>query len=92
MSHVCRQPGPVRGRTGPGWRLFFGTRKAAEDHLYRGERERAGQAAPQAPPVKQLRRAMAEPTPTAAARPSSSSKRRYQAALELTVRGRRGNR
>ena len=35
-----------RHRPGPAGRLFFATREAAEDHLYRGERERAGQAAP----------------------------------------------
>ena len=42
---------------GSAGRLFFATRQAAEDDLYRGERERAGQAASEAPPIKELRRA-----------------------------------
>jgi hypothetical protein len=42
-----------RHRPGPAGRLFFATRQAAEDHLYRGERERAEQAAPQAPLIKE---------------------------------------
>ncbi len=63
-----------RHRPGPAGRLFFATREAAEDDLYRRERERAEQAAPKAPPiagqgapeapsVKELRRAMADAHP-----------------------------
>ena len=44
-------------------RLFFATRQAAEDHLHRGERERAGQAAREAPYIKEMRRAMADAHP-----------------------------
>ncbi len=73
------------GRHRPGWagRLFFATRQAAEDHLYRGERERAGQAAPQAPPIKELRRAMADAHPDrgGTAEQFIQARSRYQTAL-----------
>ena len=52
-----------RQRPGPAGRLFFATRQAAEAHLYRGERERAERAAPDAPLIKELRRAMADAHP-----------------------------
>jgi hypothetical protein len=39
------------------------TRQAAEYHLYRGEHERAGQAARDASRIKELRRAMADAHP-----------------------------
>ena len=72
-----------RHRPGPAGRLFFATRQAAEDHLYRGERERAGQAAPQAPPIKELRRAMADAHPDrgGTAEQFIQARRRYQTAL-----------
>ena len=72
-----------RHRPGPAGRLFFATREAAEDHLYRGERERAGQAAPQAPPIKELRRAMADAHPDrgGTAEQFIQARRRYQTAL-----------
>jgi len=73
-------PGRHRGTAG---RLFFATRQGAEDHLYRGKRERAGQAAPQAPPIKELRRAMADAHPDrgGTAEQFIQARRRYQAAL-----------
>jgi hypothetical protein len=52
-----------RPRPGPAGRLFFATHEAAEDDLYRGERERAQQAARQASPIRKLRRAMADAHP-----------------------------
>jgi hypothetical protein len=55
---------PVPGaRPGSAGRLFFATRQEAEHHLYRGECERAGQAARDAAFIKELRRAMAEAHP-----------------------------
>jgi len=70
-------------RTGPAGRLFFATRQAAEDHLNRMEHERAEQAAPQAPPIKELRRAMADAHPDrgGTAEQFIQAHRRYQAAL-----------
>ena len=78
-----RDPGsrcPPPPRTG---RLFFATREAAEDHLYHGERERAGQAAPRAPSIKELRRAMADAHPDrgGTAEQFIQARRRYQTAL-----------
>ena len=72
-----------RHRPGPAGRLFFATRQAAEDHMYREDRERAGQAAPEAPPIKQLRRAMADAHPDrgGTAEQFIEARRRYQTAL-----------
>ena len=75
---------PVPGdRPGPAGRLFFATRAAAEDHLHRGEREQAGQAAPPAPPIRQLRRAMADAHPDRGGTAGQfiQARRRYQTAL-----------
>jgi hypothetical protein len=82
LAGVIPIPGH-RHRSGPAGRLFFATREAAEDHLYRGERERAGQAAPQAPPIKELRRAMADAHPDrgGTAEQFIQARRRYQTAL-----------
>ena len=80
---------PVPGaRPGPaGWR-FFATRQAAEDHLHRGERERAEQAAREAPPIKELRRAMADAHPDrgGTAEQFIQARRRYQTALQPAPR------
>jgi len=67
----------------PAGRLFFATRKAAEHHLYRGEREPARQSAPQPAPVKQLRRAMADAHPDRGGTVEEfiQARRRYQMAL-----------
>jgi hypothetical protein len=76
---------PIPGhRHRPAGRLFFATREAAEDHLYRGERERAGQAAPQAPPIRELRRAMADAHPDRGGTTEQfiQARRRYQMALQ----------
>ena len=57
---------PVPGhchRPGPAGRLFFATRQAAEDHLHRRESERTQQVVPQAPLIKELRRAMTDAHP-----------------------------
>lgn len=64
-------------------RLFFATRQAAEDHLYRQERKRAEHAAPQAPPIKELRRAMADAHPDrgGTAERFIQARHRYQTAL-----------
>jgi hypothetical protein len=72
-----------RPRPGPAGRLFFATRQAAEDHLYRGERGRAGQATPQPPAIKELRRAMADAHPDrgGTAEQFIQARRRYQTAL-----------
>ena len=63
--------------------LFFATRQAAEDNLYRGERERAGPAAPQAPSIKELRSAMAHAHPDRGGTADQfiQARRRYQTAL-----------
>jgi hypothetical protein len=72
-----------RHRPGPTARLFFATREAAEADLYRGERERAERAAPQAPPIKELRRAMADAHPDRGGTSEQfiQARRRYQTAL-----------
>ena len=77
-----------RHRPGLAGRLFFATRQAAEDHLHRGERERAGQAAPQAPLIKELRRAMADAHPDrgGTAEQFIQARRRYQTALRAARR------
>jgi len=77
-----------RHRPGPAGRLFFATREAAEDHLHRGERERAGQAAPQAPAIKELRRAMADAHPDrgGTAEQFIQAHHRYQTALRAARR------
>jgi hypothetical protein len=80
---------PIPGaRPGQAGLLFFATRQAAEDHLYRGERERAGQAAREAPPIKELRRAMADAHPDrgGTAEQFIQARRRYQTALQVTLR------
>jgi hypothetical protein len=81
---VIRIPGHRhRHRPGPAGRLFFATRQAAEDHLNRGERQRAEQAVPQAPPIRALRRAMADAHPDrgGTAEQFIQARRRYQAPL-----------
>jgi hypothetical protein len=72
-----------RHRPGPAGRLFFATRQAAEDYLHRGERERAGRAVPQALPIKELRRAMANAHPDrgGTAEQFIQAHRRYQTVL-----------
>ena len=77
-----------RHRPGPAGRLFFATRQAAEDHLHRGDRERAGQAAPQAPSIKELRRAMADAHPDRGGTTEQfiDARRRYQTALRAARR------
>jgi hypothetical protein len=80
---------PVPGdRPGPAGRLFFATRAAAEADLDRGERERAGQAAPRAPLIRELRRAMADAHPDRGGTAGQfiQARRRYQTALR-PVRG-----
>ncbi len=70
-------------RAGQAGRLFFATREAAEDHLYRGERQRAGYAAPQPELIRELRRAMADAHPDhgGTAEQFIQAHRRYQATL-----------
>jgi hypothetical protein len=77
-----------RHRPGLAGGLFFATREAAEDHLYRGVRERAEQAARQAPRINELRRAMADAHPDrgGAAEQFMEARRRYQTALRLARR------
>jgi hypothetical protein len=72
-----------RPRSGPAGRLFFATREAAEADLYRGERERAEQAAREEVPIKELRRAMADAHPDrgGTAERFIQARRRYQTAL-----------
>ena len=72
-----------RPRPGPAGRLFFATRQAAEADLHRGERERTGQAAREAPPIKELRRAMANAHPDrgGTAEQFIQARHRYEAAL-----------
>ena len=72
-----------RHRPGPAGRLFFATREAAEADLYRGERQRAERAAAEAPPIKELRRAMvdAHPDRGGTADQFIQARRRYETAL-----------
>ena len=75
---------PIPGqshRPGPAG-LFFASREAAEVALYRGERERAEQAAPHAPPIRELRRAMADAHPDrgGSAEQFIEARRRYETA------------
>jgi hypothetical protein len=75
---------PIPGaRPGSAGRLFFASRRAAEHHLYRGERERAGQAARDASLIKELRRAMANAHPDrgGTAEQFIQARHRYQTAL-----------
>ncbi len=74
-----------RHRPGPAGRLFFATRQAAEDELNRAERGRAEQGARQPPPIRQLRRAMADAHPDrgGTAEQFIQARRRYQMALRL---------
>ena len=71
-------------RSGSAGRLFFATRRAAEDHLYRGEGERTGQAARDAPLIKELRRAMADAHPDRGGTTEQfiDARRRYQTAVQ----------
>ena len=80
---------PIPGdRPRPAGRQFFATRQAAEDHLHRGERKRAEQAAREAPPIKELRRAMADAHPDrgGTAEQFIQARRRYQTALRPAPR------
>jgi hypothetical protein len=69
--------------TGSGGQLFFATRQAAEDYLWRRAGERARPAPPAAPSVQQLRRAMvnAHPDRGGSAEQFIQAHRRYQTAL-----------
>jgi hypothetical protein len=71
-------------RSAPAGGLFFATREAAEAELHREERERAGQAAWEASPIKALRRAMAEAHPDrgGTAEQFIEARRRYETALQ----------
>jgi hypothetical protein len=73
-----------RPRSGLAGRLFFATREAAEDDLYRQERERAEQAAREARLIKELRRAMAEAHPDqgGTAEQFIEARRRYETARQ----------
>jgi NAD-dependent dihydropyrimidine dehydrogenase PreA subunit len=77
-----------RPRPGPAGRLFFATRQAAEADLCRGERERAEQAAREAPPIKELRRAMADAHPDRGGTADQfiQARRRYETALRPAQR------
>jgi hypothetical protein len=68
---------------GQAGRLFFATREAAENHLYRGERARAEHAAPETELIKELRRAMADAHPDRGGTADQFiwARYRYQAAL-----------
>jgi hypothetical protein len=76
-----------RHRPGAAGRLFFATRQAAEDHLYL-ERERAEQAAREAPSIKELRRAMADAHPDrgGTAEQFIQARRQYQTAVRAARR------
>ncbi len=85
---VIQVPGD-RSRPGPAGRLFFATRAGAERDLYRGDHKRAEQAARQAPPVKELRRAMADAHPDRGGTADQfiQARRRYQTALRPATVG-----
>ncbi len=72
-----------RPRSGPAGRQFSATREAAEAGLYPGECGRAERAAREAPPIKELRRAMADAHPDRGGTADQfiEAHRRYQTAL-----------
>ena len=72
-----------RHRPGPTARLFFASREAAEAALYREEGERAKRGRLQAPPIRDLRRAMADAHPDrgGSAEQFIEARRRYETAL-----------
>jgi hypothetical protein len=72
-----------RHRPGPAGRFFFASLEAAEDALYRGGGERIGPGAPEAPPVRELRRAMADAHPDrgGSAEQFIAARHRYETAL-----------
>ena len=69
--------------TGMAGQIFFATRQAAEDYLWRRAGERARPAPPAAPSARELRRAMvsAHPDRGGTAEQFIQAHRRYQAAL-----------
>jgi hypothetical protein len=79
LAGVIPIPGDRR-RPGPAGRQFFATREAADADLRRGERERAGR---DAPPIKELRRAMADAHPDRGGTADQflQARHRYQTAL-----------
>lgn len=68
---------------GQAGQLFFATREAAENHLYRGQRERTEHDAPEAALIQELRRAVADAHPDRGGSVERfiQAHRRYQAAL-----------
>jgi hypothetical protein len=72
-----------RHRLGPAGRLFFASREAAEAALYRRKGEQAERVRPQAPSIRELRRAMADAHPDrgGSAEQFIEARRRYQTAL-----------
>jgi hypothetical protein len=77
---------PIPGRRhlpGPAGRLFFASREAAEAALYRWGGERTGPAAPEAPSIRELRRAMADAHPDrgGSADQFIAARRQYETAL-----------
>jgi hypothetical protein len=73
---------------GPAGRQFFATREAAEADLAHRERERVERAAREAPPIKDLRRAMADAHPDrgGTAERFIEARHRYETALRSTRR------
>jgi hypothetical protein len=73
-----------RHRPGPAGRLFFASREAAEDALYHEESEQAERVAPGAPPIRELRRAMADAHPDRGGTTEQfiEARRRYKTALQ----------
>jgi hypothetical protein len=73
-----------RHRPGPVGRLFFASREAAEDALYHEESEQAERVAPGAPPIRELRRAMADAHPDRGGTTEQfiEARRRYKTALQ----------
>jgi hypothetical protein len=75
---------PIPGhRHRPAGRLFFASREAAEAALNHGKGERAERVRPQAPPIRELRRAMADAHPDrgGSAEQFIEARRRYEMAL-----------
>jgi hypothetical protein len=73
------RPGP-----GPAGRLFFASREAAEAALFHGQGQRAERGRPQAPSIRELRRAMADAHPDrgGSAERFIEARRRYELALQ----------
>ena len=83
---VIPVPGHRHG-PGPAGRLFFASREAAEAALFHEKGQQAERARPHAPPIRELRRAMADAHPDrgGSAEQFIEAHRRYETALRANA-------